>query len=298
MAELLPSLLDVAVLVFSVTSMLAVGLSYTLREIMDPLRDLRGVLLTHAANFVLVPLLAYAVARLLPLDQSVQVGLMLVATAAGAPFLIKLTQLAKGDTAFGAGVLVLLLVGTIIYMPIVVPFVAPEATVSAASIAMPLILTMLLPLGAGLFIDARLERLADRLRPISNRVSSIALVALVALTFLANFRAILGVFGTGAIAAAVLVIGGAFALGYLLGGVDPREREVIALATAQRNVAAATVVATQSFDDPDVLVMVVVTSIVSLAALFPGAWALGRRQQGQAEGERGSAALREKSPPA
>src|SRR3712207_5261786 len=134
MAELLSSLLDIAVLVFSVTSMLAVGLSYTLREIIDPLRDLRGVLLTLAANFVLVPLLASAVARLLPLDQAAQVGLMLVATAAGAPFLIKLTQLANGDTAFGAGVLVLLLLGTIIYMPIVVPFVAPEATVSATSI--------------------------------------------------------------------------------------------------------------------------------------------------------------------
>jgi predicted Na+-dependent transporter len=298
MAELLSSLLDIAVLVFSVTSMLAVGLSYTLREIMDPLRDLRGVLLTLAANFVLVPLLAYAVARLLPINQAAEAGLMLVATAAGAPFLIKLTQLANGDTAFGAGVLVLLLAATIIYMPVVVPLVAPEATVSATSIAMPLIVTMLLPLGAGLFIDARFRRLADRLQPISNRVSSIALVVLVALTFLANFQAILGVFGTGAIAAALLVIGGAFALGYLLGGADPREREVIALATAQRNVAAATVVATQSFDDPDVLVMVVVISLVSMAVLFPAAGALGRRQQRHAEGAHGSAAARGKAPPA
>jgi len=296
MAELLLSLLDVAVLVFSVTSMLSVGFSYTLREIVDPLRDLRGVFLTLIANFILVPLLAYAVVRLLPLDQAAQIGLMLVATAAGAPFLIKLTQLANGDAAFGAGVLVLLLVGTIIYMPIVVPLVAPEATVSATSIAMPLILTMLLPLAAGLFIDAYFERLADTLQPISNMASSISLIVLVAVTFLANFQAILGVFGTGAIAAALLVVVGSFALGYLLGGADPREREVIALATAQRNVAAATVVATQSFDDPDTLVMVVVTSIVSMAALFPAAWVLGRRQQRHAEAERGGVAARRKAP--
>jgi len=294
MAELLSSLLDIVVLIFSVTSMLAVGLSYTLREIIDTLRDLRGVLLTLAANFILVPLLAYGVARLLPINHAAEVGLMLVATAAGAPFLIMLTQLANGDTAFGAGVLVLLLVGTIIYMPFVVPLVAPQTTVSATSIAMPLIVTMLLPLGAGLFIDARFKRLADRLQPIANMASSIALVLLVALTFLANFRAILGVFGTGAIAAALLVIGGAFALGYLLGGAEPREREVIALATAQRNIAAATVVATQSFDDLDVLVMVVVTSLVSMAVLFPAAWALGRRQQRHAEC--GSAEARGKSP--
>jgi bile acid:Na+ symporter, BASS family len=296
MAELLPSVLSVAVLVFSITSMLSVGFSYTLREIIDPLRDLRGVLLVLVANFVLVPLLAYAVARLLPLDQAAQIGLMLVATAAGAPFLIKLTQLANGDTAFGAGVLVLLLGTTIVYMPIVVPLVVPDATVSAAAIAMPLILTMLLPLGAGLFIDAAFERLADMLQPLSNMASSIALVVSVAVTFLANFQAILDVFGTGAIAAAVLVIGGAFALGYLLGGSDPAEREVIALATAQRNIAAASVVATQSFDDPDILVMVVVTSIVSMAALFPIAWALGRRQQRHAETERGGTAVHRKVP--
>ena len=298
MAELASSALNVVVLIFSIASMFAVGLSYTFREIMEPLRDVRGVLLTLAANFLLVPLLAYAVARFLPLDEAGRVGLILVATAAGAPFLIKLTQLANGDPAFAAGVLVLLLVGTIIYMPVVVPFVAPEATVSATSIAMPLIVTMLLPLGAGLFIDARFKSLADRLQPISNMVSSIALVALVALIVLANFQAIRGVFGTGAIAAALLVVGGSFAVGYLLGGVDPDEQEVIALATGQRNVAAATVVATQSFDNPDVLVMVVVTSIVSMAALFPAAWALGNCQQKNTELERGSTAVRGKPPPA
>jgi bile acid:Na+ symporter, BASS family len=295
MAELLPSLLNVAVLVFSVSSMLSVGFSYTLREIIDPLRDLRGVLLTLVANFILVPLLAYIVARLLSLDQAAQIGLMLVATAAGAAFLIKLTQLANGDTAFGAGVLVLLLAGTILYMPVVVPLVVPDATVRAGAIAMPLVLTMLLPLGVGLFIDAVFEPLADTLQPIATITSSIALVVLVTLTFLINFQAILDTFGTGAITAAVLVVGGAFALGYLIGGNDAGKRDVIALATAQRNMAAATVVATQSFDDPDILVMVVVTSIVSMAALFPIAWSLGRRQK-DAEMELRNVAVRRKAP--
>jgi len=48
----------------------------------------------------------------------------------------------------------------------------------------------------------------------------------------------------------LLVMAGAFAAGYLLGGSDPAEGEVIALGTTQRNIAAATVVATQSFGDP------------------------------------------------
>ena len=54
MRELLSILLNISTLVFAVTSMLSVGFSYTLRQIIDPLRNLRGVLLALLANFVLV----------------------------------------------------------------------------------------------------------------------------------------------------------------------------------------------------------------------------------------------------
>jgi hypothetical protein len=46
-----------------------------------------------------------------------------------------------------------------------VPVIAPNAAVSAISIAMPLVLTMLLPLGVGLIVDAWNESLTERLLP-------------------------------------------------------------------------------------------------------------------------------------
>lgn len=294
MVEVLPTLLNLAVLIFSVTSMLSVGFSYTLRQITEPLRGVRGVLFALAANFVLVPLLAYVVSRLLLLEPAVTSGLLLAATAAGAPFLIKLTKIAKGDLSLAAGLLVLLLVVTIFYMPIVVPLIAPAATISALAIATPLVATMLLPLGLGLLIDFWFESLTDRLLPILNKVSSVALVVLVVTTVLTNYKSLLSVFGTGAILAALLVIAGGFATGYFLGGQDPVERSVIALGTAQRNIAAATVVATQSFDNPKTLVMVVVTSIVSMAVLFPVARTMSKRKSSVRE-TRGKIAPR-KSP--
>ena len=116
----------------------------------------------------------------------------------------------------------------------------------------------------------------------------------IALTVLMNYESLLSVFGTGAVPAALLVIVGAFSSGYLLGGSDPMERRVIALGTAQRNIAAATVVATQSFDDPRTLVMVVVTSLVSMAVLFPAARIMGRSRS-SAVGARSTAVPR-KSP--
>jgi BASS family bile acid:Na+ symporter len=283
MTQLISTLLNLSTLIFAVTSMLSVGFSYTLKEIIEPLRNVRGVLVVLLANFVLVPLLAYAVTRLLTLEPSMEIGLILVSTAAGAPFLIKLTQMADGDLAFAAALLVLLLVITMAYMPIVVPLIAPDAAVSATSIATPLVLTMLLPLGVGLIVDAWNEPLTERLLPFMNKASSLALVLLVASTFLLNFQAILGVFGTGAILGALVVIAGAFGLGYLLGGPSIRTREVMGLATAQRNIAAAAVVATQAFDDANTVVMVVVTSIVSIALLFPTAIALSKRGAKRAE---------------
>ena len=48
----------------------------------------------------------------------------------------------------------------------------------------------------------------------------------------------------------------------------------------QRNIAAAMVVATQDIGDPDVTLMVVVSSLVGLALLFPLAWALRGKRAG------------------
>lgn len=293
---ILLGLLDIATLVFAVSSMLSVGFSYTVRELIEPLRNARLVIGALVANFVLVPLLAYAITGFLSLGEGREIGLFLVAAAAGAPFLIKLTQAADGDVALASGLLVLLLVVTIGYMPTVVPLVVPGAEVSAISIATPLVLTMLLPLGIGLFVDARFESLADRLQPTMNKTSSIALVVLLVMIVLTNFGRILDVFGTGAILGALLFIAGAFVIGYLLGITGRGTRGELSLATAQRNIAAAMVVAAQSFGDPDTLVMVVVTLVIGMALLFSLAWALSKRSRERAETHGRRAAARRKEP--
>src|SRR4051794_31900099 len=173
-------LIRLAVLVFAVTSMLWVGLGYTVREILGPLGHTPGVLRALGANFILVPLLGFAVTRLLPLDPALETGLLLVSMAAGAPFLIKLTQHAEHDVGLSASLLVLLLPATVLYMPLIVPLVVPDATVNAGAIARPLLLTMLVPLVMGLFVKERFPSWAEGLQPIMGKASSIALVVLVA----------------------------------------------------------------------------------------------------------------------
>ena len=68
-----------------------------------------------------------------------------------------------------------------------------------------------------------------------------------------------------------------FGIGWLLGGPDSDTRRVMALGTSQRNIAAALVVASQSFSDPKVVVMVIVVAIVGLIMLIPLARGLANR---------------------
>ncbi len=276
MAGILSILLTVAVPVFSVTSMLFVGLGHEAREIFAPFHSPRSVIVPLLANFALVPILGMGILRLFPLDRPLGNGLILLSTAAGAPFLVKLTQFARHDVALGAALLVLLLPVTVVFMPVVVPWILSEAKVSAGAIAAPLALTMLLPLAVGLLLRSHSAPRALRWRPIMSRASTVSLLVLVGTTALLNLRAILRLLRTAAIPAAVVLIAGAFGIGYGLGGARFERRCALGLATAQRGLAAAMVVAAESFEHPDTLVMVVVSSLVGLAVLFPVASILGR----------------------
>ena len=269
MIDFLSDLLSPVTMVFALSSMLAVGLGYTLKEVLGPLRNVKGVILVLIANFALVPLWAMLISRMLSLDEPYEVGLLVVASAAGAPFYIKLVQAADGNLGFAATMLVLLLPITVIYMPIVVPLLVPDAQdIDALAIATPLVTTMLLPLAIGFAVRAWNADLATRVRPWLGPISNIALVLLLVLTVITSWDAITNVVGEGVILAALLFIVGNFIIGFALGATDDLKDE-IGLGTAQRNIAAATVVATTSLDNPDTLVAVVVTSTVSMIILLP-----------------------------
>lgn len=65
--------------------------------------------------------------------------------------------------------------------------------------------------------------------------------------------------------------------GWVLGGPARDTRLVLGLGTSQRNIAAALVVAGQSFDDPNVVVMVVVVAVVGSLMPMPLAKTLASR---------------------
>jgi len=288
LADFLQSIAKLSGLIFVVSSMLAMGLNLTMPQIIQPLKNVRLVLLALLANFVLVPLLAYLILLVIPLENSLGIGLIVLATAAGAPFLPKLVQGAKGNVAFGVGLMVLLMVVTIIYMPIVLPLMLPGVSVDPWQITESLIVLMLLPLAIGLLIKSHSPDAAATYQPLMTKVSSLAMLILLVIGLGLNLSNIISFIGTGGILALLLFIAGSFLIGTLLGGRDAGNRSVMSLGTAQRNVSAAIVVAAANFSGTNTLSFVLVGAILLLLILLPTAKRLGPRKEGVAPEAQGA----------
>src|SRR3954470_22079976 len=179
---------NASVVVFVVSSTLSVGLGLTVPQIVAPLRNGRLVVLSLLANFVLAPVAAIGLARVLGLDEPLAVGLLLVAVAGGAPFLLKLADLAKADMPFAVGLMVVLMVITVGYMPIVLPLLLTGVSVNPVNIGQSLIVLMLIPLALGLALRASQPSAAARVRAIAAPLSSISMVFVVTLTTAAHFK--------------------------------------------------------------------------------------------------------------
>jgi BASS family bile acid:Na+ symporter len=269
---------SLGVLIFIITSMLGMGFSLTIPQIVTPLKNRRLIIMSLVANFVLVPILSLVIVGVIPLSEGLKIGLILVGFAAGAPFLPKLVQLAKGDMAFTAGLMVLLMVVTIAYLPIVLPLVLTGVQVNPLDIARSLVVLMLIPLAIALFIRARYEEVANGLIHTMTMAANLSLVAMFIGYFVGYSDVTYGVLGTGGILVSILLVVGAFIIGYLLGGPDKNNKKVLGLGTGQRNLAAAFAVASSNFAaNPEVLIEVMDVAVVGFIILIIIAGEIGRR---------------------
>ncbi|MCI4431190.1 MAG: hypothetical protein JHC40_18725 [Burkholderiales bacterium] len=266
MIETLHRLADFSVLAFVISSMLAMGMSQRLGDVIAPLKEPKPVLLALVVNFVLSPLLAVALCRFIPLQPAHATGLLLLSGAAGAPFLPKLAEVTRGNLAYSVALMVLLMVGSIVFIPLALPLIVPGLDADPWRMAKPLLLLMLLPLAIGFALSR--SAWAPRLLSFARLVSNLAFVLLVVLLVGLNLKTMAGTLGSFAIGTFALYVLVMVGVGHLLGGADASKRAVFALGAGNRNIAAALVVAGASFDDPAITVMLLVASVVGLVLLL------------------------------
>jgi BASS family bile acid:Na+ symporter len=268
MIDALQRLADLSILVFVVTSMLAMGMSQRLADVVAPLRRPLPVMAALVVNFALSPLLALWLSRIIPLQPAHATGLLLLSTAAGAPFLPKLAEICGGSLAYAVALMMLLMGASTVVMPLILPLILPGVQSDPVAIARPLVLFMLIPLGIGFALALAGAPWLERLLAFVRRVSNLALLLLIVLLIGLNLNTLLATLGSFAIATYTLYLLAIMGVAYLLGAADRPTRNVFVLGTGCRNLAAALVVARASSDDPAVIVMLIVALVVSLAVLL------------------------------
>ncbi len=269
---------NVLILVFVVASMFELGLGLRLREILAPLKRIGLVSKLMIANFVIAPLGAFALARVMQLNQEFAIGLFVLAVAAGSPFAAKFSRIAKGDMAFVTGMMAILQVGTIIIAPVLLTLLVEDVEINTVSMAQSLVLTMLVPLAIGLFIKARYAGIAPTLKPYVLQVANVALAIQITLTIFNGAGDLLSLVTTGAIVAALVFTLMNLAVGFFFTETQYDIQVVSGFVTSQRGISAALLISAQSFGTPRVIVMVIIGAALMLIINFLVSAELGRRQ--------------------
>ena len=256
MDEFLRQSVPLAIAIFLVTAMLSLGLDMTIKQLIEPLRNRRLVIMSLLTSAVAVPLIAIILIRLIPMEQALAMGLVLYALAAGTEGGPKFVQLINGNTPFAFGLLAVLLIVTVIFLPLVINVAIPGAEVSIGEVVPKMLLLVALPIGLGMLVNAQLTDLAERINPAVHRLSMIFLALAFILIIYVNIEAIVSLPST-ALLAGLLLFALSYGAGYAAGGPAVENRKALAIMTFVRNGSISMLLAGQVFsDEPQVLVMV------------------------------------------
>jgi BASS family bile acid:Na+ symporter len=273
--ELLGPLIAIVTPAFAISTMLAMGLRLSLGEIVRPLRNPRFVGAALILNFAVLPLIAWALAEVLTLGADVRTGLILISAVAGAPMIPKLVSIARGDAASATALVILLIAASVVVAPLLLPMLLEGVRIDPVDITVALVWQLLLPLAVGVFVHERYPAEASAYVDEVATVSNVTLVLLFIASIGQNINGVLGLLGSGGIIAIVLLVAAAIIGGYLIALPAGVERRLMGLGSAQRNTAAAFIIAVSSFAErPTVIAFVATAGLVMMALLFPiaGEW--------------------------
>jgi bile acid:Na+ symporter, BASS family len=232
-------LLKISLVIFMAGNLLDI-LRLNPRDAVRGLRNVRFVVLTLLWGFVLGPALAYVITLVIPLEPYYAIGLILMGMTPCAPFLPVIVSKAKGDLGFTAALMLLTAVGTVVFMPFAVPLMVKGLTVSAWTIARPLLMFVLLPIAVGMAILQVSPDLASRMQPSVKKITVIFTFAMAVLSAIVYGKGLLGVPGSFAVASQVLFFFIVTTCTYWFGfGLQHEEKIVLSTGMSTRNLGAA-----------------------------------------------------------
>jgi len=199
--------------IFIITSMVTLGLSNKLPQVFAPLKERTLMLRVILVNFILVPALAYLLVAGLSLPLGLALGLTLVGTAAGSPFLPRANQIMADKRELAGALGVLLTILSVYYIPVIVPFMVHGGTsINPLYLFAALLIMILIPLVIALYLRSGREEKVARMLPWLDRTSYGAFfAAFIGVTYV-FFDQLTAIIGTAGFIAMIIFILAAFGI--------------------------------------------------------------------------------------
>ena len=252
----------------------AIGLNATFRDVNCLFRR-PGLLARSLLSMNLVmPLFAVALALLFKIDPAIKIALVALALSPVPPLLPRRLAKAGGSEDYTIGLLAAAAAAAIIVIPLGIAVLEytldRELNVSPVRVASLVLVTVLVPLMAGVLAHRVSPELAGKIaHPISRFATIVLVVAVLPILFIAS-KAIWALLGNGMVVCLALFIVVGLVVGHLLGGPVASDRTVLAIATAIRHPGMALSIATMSFPgEKEVMPVIACYLIVGVAVSLP-----------------------------
>ena len=168
--------------------MLGMGMTLTVKDFFNVGTNPKALLIGLTNQIILVPLIAFGLINLLPLDPYLAMGLMVVSCCPGGAVSNLFSYLAKGDTALSISLTALSSIITVFTIPLILVFAMSFVLGAEASIQLPLGKTIFyifklsaLPVILGMMIHHYLPKFSERCKPAIGWFSGLVIVLALAL---------------------------------------------------------------------------------------------------------------------
>lgn len=261
-AALIPIVLKISIAL----SVFAIGLKASFSDATYLFRRPSELLRAILSMNVVMPVIAVVLVELFDLRPAVKIALIALSVSPIPPILPNKALKAGGKEDYTIGLLVATALLSIVFVPAAIDVFQRIGRISlemsALSIAVLVLTTILVPLILGIVVRALVPSLADKAANPIGLVAMIALVVCVLPVVLGMFRSFITFIGDGTLISLV-----AFAIvgcisGHLLGGPEPENRRVLGIATCSRHPAVAIAIAHANFPDQQLAVTAVLLYLV------------------------------------
>ena len=230
--------------------MFGMGLTLKLDDFRVVFSRPRDVATGCLAQFTVMPLLAWVLARLFALDEALTVGVVLVGCCPGGTASNVITYLAKGDVALSVGMTATSTLLAPVATPLLVWLLAGKTVdVNVLGMLQSILWVVIIPIVVGLAVKRLWPRQAERSTAYLPALSSIVICTIVAIIIAANAQKLL----TGGLVIMLVVILHnlcGLGLGYAIGrlsGMNSAKRQTVSIEVGMQNSGLASSLATLHF---------------------------------------------------